>query len=97
MAKGSEQFVLWPIYFDASVSRAAGRRVPHELAVRDPDAAWIETAARRLHLDPVMESDARHPHAPYLRCGRVLVTRKGPKQALLAQVAARMREAQARP
>ena len=94
VSKGATTFVLWPAYFDRSRSRAGGRRVPDSAAVRQPDAPWIENAARKLGLDPVLEEKAMHPSLPYEKTGRVLVARKGGKQAVLAQVAARMRASQ---
>lgn len=93
-SKGSDRFVLWPAYFDRSRSRAAGRRVPDSLAVREPDAAWVESAARKLGLDPQVEEKAAHPSIPYERAGRVLVARKGSKEQVVRQVAERMRAAQ---
>lgn len=94
VSKGLDRFVLWPAYFDATLSRGEGRRVVEALAVKGPDAAWIEVAARRLGLDPEVEEKARHPSVPYEKVGRVLVARKGPKQATLNQVASKMRESQ---
>ena len=94
VSKGLDRFVLWPRYFDARLSHAEGRRVPESLAVKAPDARWVETAAKRLHLDPQVEEDARHPSVPYEKSGRVLVARKGSKAKIVQQVAAKMRESQ---
>lgn len=94
VSKGADRFVLWPAYFDRSRSREEGRRVPESAAVRQPDAPWIENAARKLGLDPVVEEKAVHPSIPYERSGRVLVAKKGSKQAVLRQVGERMRASQ---
>lgn len=95
VSKGLERFVLWPHYFDAGLTRKGGRRVPDAVAVKDPDAPWIEVAAKRLHLEPEVEEKAAHPSVPYERVGRVLVARQGSKQAVLKLVAAKMHEMQA--
>jgi len=95
VSKGLERFVLWPHYFDAELSRASGRRVGEAIAVKRPDAQFVETAAKRLHLDPELEDKAAHPSVPYERSGRVLVSKKGSKEAVIKLVAAKMHEMQA--
>lgn len=94
VSKGHEGFVLWPHYFDAALSRAAGRRVSEAAAVQSPDAAWIETVAKRLNLNPELEEKACHPSVPYERSGRVLVAKKGSKESVIKLVAAKMHEMQ---
>ena len=94
VSKGLDKFVLWPAYFDRERSRADGRRVPDSAAVRAPDALWIETAARKLGLDPQLEEKAVHPSIPYAKSGRVLVAKKGSKEQVLRQVGERMRQSQ---
>lgn len=94
VSKGLDRFVLWPRYFDRALSRAEGRRVKDALAVKDPDAKWVEVAAKRAGFDPQVEEKAVHPALPYERVGRVLVSRKGGKQGVVDQVAAKMRESQ---
>lgn len=94
VSKGAGTFVLWPAYFDRERSREQGRRVPEALAVKAPDAPWIENAARKLGLEPTLEEKAVHPSLPYEKVGRVLVAKKGSKQAVLRQVAERMRASQ---
>lgn len=96
VSKGADRFALWPCYFDRALSRSQGRRVPESLAVRGPDSAWVEAAARKLGLDPQREEKARHPGAPHEPSGRVLVAKKGGKEATLRLVAQRMRDGQDR-
>jgi signal recognition particle subunit SRP19 len=94
VSKGAGTFVLWPVYMDRERSRAEGRRVSAALAVKAPDAQWVENAARKLGLDPVLEEKAVHPSLPYEKVGRVLVAKKGTKEQVLRQVAERMRASQ---
>jgi signal recognition particle subunit SRP19 len=94
VSKGLDKFVLWPAYFDRERSRADGRRVPEAIAVRQPDAPWIENAARKLGLDPTVEEKAVHPSIPYEKTGRVLVAKQGSKEQVLKMVGERMRKAQ---
>lgn len=95
VSKGADSVVLWPQYFDRKLSRAEGRRVNAELAVKEPDAKWIEAAARKAGLDAELDEKAKHPSLPYERPGRVLVKKSGgKKEAMLDQVAKLMRETQ---
>lgn len=94
VSKGADAFVLWPHYFDRSLSRAQGRRVSATLAVREPDAKWVETAARKAGLDASLDEKAHHPSLPYDRAGRVLVKKSGPKEGAIAAVAKTMRASQ---
>ncbi|MES2155091.1 MAG: signal recognition particle subunit SRP19/SEC65 family protein [bacterium] len=95
VSKGEAGFVLWPHYFDAALTRRQGRRVSEAVAVKGPDAAWIETAAKRLKLDPRIEDKAAHPSVPYERSGRVVVSKQGSKEAVIRLVAAKLHEMQA--
>lgn len=63
---------LYPLYFDASRSRAEGRRVPAHLAVRNPLARDIATACSRLRLATLLEPDKMHPR-DWANPGRVKV------------------------
>lgn len=94
VSKGLDKFVLWPAYFDRERSRDQGRRVPETMAVKAPDAPWIENAARKLGLEPTLEEKAVHPSIPYEKVGRVLVAKKGSKEQVLRQVAERMHASQ---
>lgn len=89
VSKGQGKIVLWPHYFDARLSRSAGRRVPSSLAVSSPDVKWIESAARKAGLDPVAEEGAKHPSIPYKVVGRVVIEARG-KEEILRQVAKQM-------
>lgn len=88
VSRGSDQVVLWPQYFDAGLSRAQGRRVPAKLAVKKPDAKWVEAAAKKAGLKPELEEDAKHPSLHYKKSGRVLVAKKDSKEAVIRTVAA---------
>lgn len=52
---------LYPLYFDANRSRAQGRRVRKEFAVRNPLARAIVDAVQLLGLDTVFEPGKTHP------------------------------------
>ncbi|OIW27964.1 signal recognition particle, SRP19 subunit [Coniochaeta ligniaria NRRL 30616] len=69
--------VLYPVYFDASRSRAQGRRVSSSQAVSNPLAVEIAAACQKLRLNPVLEPTKLHPK-DWGNPGRVRVLIKEP-------------------
>ncbi|KAI0406990.1 signal recognition particle, SRP19 subunit [Xylaria palmicola] len=67
--------MLYPVYFDASRTRAQGRRVPASLAVHNPLAREIANACAALRLSPVFEAHRTHPK-DWANPGRVRVALK---------------------
>ncbi|KAK3387701.1 signal recognition particle, SRP19 subunit [Podospora didyma] len=66
---------LYPVYFDATRSRAEGRRVPKSLAVASPLATEIVNACASLRLPTVLEAGKLHPK-DWANPGRVKVALK---------------------
>jgi len=85
--RGKGKLRVWPVYFDASYSRGEGRRVPRSKAVRDPKAEDIEKAARRLGLNPILESAATYSKQPWRPIGVVLVDKRGSKTRIINDIA----------
>ncbi|KOS20417.1 Signal recognition particle SEC65 subunit [Escovopsis weberi] len=63
---------IYPVYFDASRTRAEGRRVSAALAVRNPLAREIANACSRLRLPTLLEPEKIHPK-DWANPGRVKV------------------------
>ena len=78
--------ILYPCYFDATLDRSSGRRVPASLAVKGPTLQHLERALRREHLRFRAE-EKPHPGHWHRREGRLIVAWKGPKEELLRLVA----------
>ncbi len=92
VSRGDDTVVLWPRYFDARLTREEGRRVAKDLAVKDPDAKWVESAAKKAGLETTLEEDKHHPSLPYKAAGRVLVKKSHAKEAILRAVAKAMHQ-----
>jgi len=90
VSRDEGKLVLWPMYFDASLSRLEGRKVPKKNAIEKPLAENIAKAAKSLGLNPVLEKQSVHPSTPWKQDGRVLVDKKGSKTKLLIQIANRL-------
>jgi signal recognition particle subunit SRP19 len=90
VSKDEPKYILYPLYFDRSVSRLKGRRVPQKHAVEKPTSENIAKAAKSLGLNPLLEKDKVHSSTPWKKEGRVIVDKKGPKTKLLIQIANRL-------
>ncbi|MEW5936620.1 MAG: signal recognition particle subunit SRP19/SEC65 family protein [Candidatus Thermoplasmatota archaeon] len=88
--------VLWPAYFDLRLSRGEGRRVSKGLAVDNPTAEEILTAAQRCGFDAEIEKDKAYPPQWWKGGGRVLLQKAQGKEQLLALIASEMRRARGR-
>jgi signal recognition particle subunit SRP19 len=83
--------VLWPQYFDKSLSRAQGRKVARNQAVNTPKAEDIAKAVRGLKLKYRLEPDSIHPSTPWKASGRVVVQSDVEKTKLIKWVAKRLK------
>ncbi|UCD95731.1 MAG: signal recognition particle subunit SRP19/SEC65 family protein [Candidatus Bathyarchaeota archaeon] len=84
--------VIWPAYFDSSLTRSEGRRVPKALAIADPTAKKIYEVVESLGLNSVVEPEAAHPTRPWKKDGRMLVETKASKPQTITQIAKRLRQ-----
>jgi len=82
--------VIYPLYFDATISRLNGRRVARKNSVEKPTLETIAKAAKSLGFNPILEKDAVHSSTPWKKEGRILVEKKGPKTRLLLQLSNRL-------
>lgn len=87
VSRGEEKYVVYPIYFDKSVSRLRGRRVSSKYAVEKPSIDDILKAAKSLGLNPIIEKETLHPSRPWRQEGRILIDQKDSKNKLLTQIA----------
>jgi signal recognition particle subunit SRP19 len=90
VSRDDNKYVIYPLYFDRSVSRLQGRKVPQKHAVEKPSLENIAKAAKSLGLNPILEKNATHSSTPWKREGRILVEKKGPKSKLLLQLSNRL-------
>jgi len=84
--KPSGECILYPCYFDASLGRSSGRRVPATLAVKGATIQDLERALKRERL-PFRTEERSHPAHWHKREGRLIVRWEGKKEELLRRVA----------
>jgi signal recognition particle subunit SRP19 len=90
VSKDDRKYIIYPVYFDSTISRLKGRRVPKKHAVEKPSSEDIAKAAKSLGLNPLLEKNAAFSSTPWKKEGRVIVDKKGPKTKLLIQIANRL-------
>lgn len=82
--------MIYPEYFDALLTRAAGRRVPKDLTVNDPKLDEISNICRKLGLSPVIEVEKSHPAHWHGSRGRLKVMKRYPKETTLRMISERL-------
>ena len=90
VSRGEDKYVVWPIYFDKSVSRFSGRKVSKKNAVDKPSIEAISKAAKSLGLNPILEKNTAYPSKHWKKEGRILIDKKEPKNKLLVKIANRL-------
>ncbi len=90
VSRGEDKYVIYPIYFDKSVSRLAGRKVSKKHAVDKPSIQDISKAAKSLGLNPVLEKEVSYPSRNWKKEGRILIDKKDSKSKLLVQISDRL-------
>jgi len=84
--------VIYPEYFDSALTKKEGRRVPRNLACKEPTPEAIARAAEAsdASLEPKIESKSSHPRFWWEKRGRVLVRKRQSKQKTLLMIARKL-------
>ncbi len=82
----SPERILYPCYFDASLLRREGRRVPRTLAMKSPTLSDLEAALKKMKV-PYRVEEHHHPARWAEREGRIAVEWEESKEDLLRTVA----------
>ncbi len=88
--RSDDKYTLYPLYFDKSLSRNAGRRLPLNCCIEKPTIEQIAKAAQSLGIHPTLQKLSSHPSLHWKHDGRLLVDKKGSKQKILLQISQRM-------
>ena len=87
VSKDDHKVIIWPIYFDKSLSRLQGRRISKKLAIDKPDIDKIARAAKSLGLSFIIEKNSSYPSRYWKREGRLVFDNINNKNKLLHQIA----------
>lgn len=87
----ADEHILYPCYFNATLQRRQGRRIPYHAGGKAPSLADIERSLRQLGIKFRVE-DHHHPAYWMRREGRIVAEWKESKGSLIRKVAQRMGE-----
>lgn len=73
--KDYKRHILWLDYFNSSLSREQGRRIPLDRSVKDPKLDELVEATRRLGYKPEPE-EGKHPKRMWVASGYVSIEKK---------------------
>jgi signal recognition particle subunit SRP19 len=90
VSKEEDKYVVYPIYFDKTISRMSGRKLNKKNSVDKPSIDNITKAAKSLGLNPVFEKNISYPSRHWKKDGRILIDKKDTKIKLLKQIANRL-------
>lgn len=87
--------IIYPCYFDGSLSRAEGRRVSRKYTQKAaPKVQELERVVRRLGIAGAVIEPHSHPAQWFRREGRLVLEWKGSKEQLLRKIARKLSEKQ---
>lgn len=78
--------IIWPAYIDSKRTQKEGRKIPKENAVSSPKIREISRAARKLGLNPEVESDKAYSKSWWENSGRVVVDKNMSKRDILLKI-----------
>jgi signal recognition particle subunit SRP19 len=89
--KDYEHFVIWLDYFNKTLTRKMGRRLPKEKCVFDPSLKELIDATKEAGFE-VTESDekVRFPRRAYVRSGYITLPKSTPKMQTMYKISERL-------
>ncbi|MDL2271041.1 signal recognition particle subunit SRP19/SEC65 family protein [Methanobrevibacter sp. OttesenSCG-928-I08] len=82
--------IIWPEYFNKNLSLSEGRKIPKEIAIKNPTINEITNALRKLKIQFTVEKDKSYPGKWYEHNGRIIVETDKNKLELLEEIAQKM-------
>jgi signal recognition particle subunit SRP19 len=77
MLRRKRYYVLYPEYFNKSLTRKQGRKVPKSKAVEDCTLSKLAYACKHLELDYEVEKDKKYSKNWWTSEGRIIVNPEG--------------------
>ena len=89
--KDYEHIVIWLDYFNKTLPKKMGRRIPREKSVFDPSLKELSDAAKAAGFEPTETTDqVRFPRRPYVRSGYIVVTKGQTKAKIISSIAEKL-------
>ncbi len=89
--KDYEHIVIWLDYFNKTLPKNKGRRLPKEKCVFDPSLNELIEAAKASGFE-IKESEdkLRFPRRPYVRSGYIVLPKESPKTKILNKISEKL-------
>ncbi len=89
--KDYEHIVIWLDYFNKTLSRKKGRRLPKEKCIFDPSLNELIESSKAVGLVPTETNDqVRFPRRSYVRSGYIILEKTLPKTKILDKISEKM-------
>ena len=88
----TDHIILWPSYFDATKTRADGRRVPKAKAIQNPKAAELLEAVESLGLKANILEGKAYPRNWWEWEGCVSVEKSLSKTELISRIVPKLKQ-----
>ena len=89
--KSYDHVVIWLDYFNKTLSRKKGRKLPKDKCVFDPSLAELIEASNAAGFQPTdTEDKVRFPRRPYVRSGYIVLDKKNSKTKILDKISQKM-------
>ena len=89
--KDYEHVVVWLDYFNKTLPRKKGRRLPKEKCVFDPSLKELVDATKAAGLEPTeTEDQVRFPKRPYVRSGYIVLEKKSTKTSIMNKISEKL-------
>jgi len=85
--KDYDRIIIWSDYFNSSLSRSEGRRIPLNKAIRNPKLIELEKAAIKIGYKPTAVN-AFHPKRSNIKSGYVSIERVKSKNQIINEMSA---------
>ena len=89
--KDYEHIVVWLDYFNKTLPRKKGRRLPKEKCVFDPSLKELIDATKAAGIEPTeTEDQVRFPNRPYVRSGYIVLEKKSTKTSIMNKISEKL-------
>ena len=89
--KDYDHIVIWLDYFNKTLSRKKGRRLPKDKCIFDPSLNELIESTKAAGLEPTETDDqARYPRRSYVRSGYITLEKKSSKTKVLNKISEKL-------
>ena len=89
--KDYEHVVVWLDYFNKTLPRKKGRRLPKEKCIFDPSLKELIDATKAAGIEPTeTEDQVRFPKRPYVRSGYIVLEKKSTKTSIMNKISEKL-------